>query len=110
MTSEHRRKRFGHRIIRLDPFGVCGPGGDTLNPCDSIDADTDDFLDACRDLANMLVVRSGEEKEPHWNDSAELTLTAFTSFVCGFEPDRTQRNLSTVRGIASSRASVVCIR
>ena len=33
-TADHRRKKFGHRIIRLDPFGVCGPGSDTLNPLD----------------------------------------------------------------------------
>ncbi len=105
LTSEHRHKKFGHRIIRLDPFGVCGPGSDTLNPYDSISPDTDDFLDACRDLANMLVVRKSDSKDPHWDDSAELNLTAFTAFVCGFEKDRSQRNLQTVRGIASSRAS-----
>ena len=105
LTAAHRRKKFGHKIIRLDPFGVCGPGSDTLNPFDFIDADADDFLDACRDLANMLVVRTGQEKDPHWNDSAELNLTAFTAFTCGFEPDRKLRNLATVRGIASSRHS-----
>jgi type IV secretion system protein VirD4 len=105
LTSEFRRKRFGHKIIRLDPFGVCGPGSDTLNPCDFISADADDFLDSCRDLASMLVVRGNNEHDPHWNEAAELNLTAFTAFTCGCEPDRTQRNLSTVRGIASSRPS-----
>ena len=103
LTARHRRKKFGHRIIRLDPFNVCGPGGDTLNPFDFI-SDTDDFLDACRDLGNMLVVRSGTETDPHWNDSTELHLTAFAAFVCGCETDRAHRNLATVRGIASSRA------
>ena len=103
LTAEHRRKQFGHTIIRLDPFGVCGKGGDTLNPFDFIDAEADDFLDACRDLANMLIVRKTGAKDPHWDDSAELNLTALTAFVCGFEPDRTQRNLQTVRGIASAR-------
>jgi type IV secretion system protein VirD4 len=103
LTSQFRRKRFGHRIIRIDPFGVCGPGSDTLNPFDFIDAKADDFLDACRDLANMLVVRTGEEKDPIWNDSAELNLTGFTAFTCGFEPNPKLRNLQTVRVIASSR-------
>jgi type IV secretion system protein VirD4 len=103
LTARHRHKRFGHSIIRLDPFGVCGPGSDTLNPFDFIDAKGDDFLDACRDLANMLVVRNGQEKDPHWNDSAELNLTAFTAFTCGFEPNPKLRNLQTVRVIASSR-------
>lgn len=105
LTAKHRRKKFGHRIIRLDPFGVCGPDSDTLNPFDFIDSKADDFLDACRDLSNMLVVRPGQEKDPHWNDSAELNLTAFTAFTCGYEPNPASRNLSTVRGIASSRQS-----
>jgi type IV secretion system protein VirD4 len=105
LTAHHRQKKFGHTIIRLDPFGVCGPGSDTLNPLDFIDAKADDFLDACRDLSNMLVVRTGQEKDPHWNDSAELNLTAFTAFTCGFEPDPKLRTLATVRSIASSRHS-----
>jgi type IV secretion system protein VirD4 len=104
-TALHRNKQFGHRIIRLDPFGVCGPGSDTINPFDFIDPNADDFLDACRDLANMLVVRTGHEHEPIWNDSAELNLTAFTTFTCGFEPNPDLRNLQTVRGIAGSRQS-----
>ena len=39
LTGEHRRTRFGHRIVKLDPFGVCGPGAaaDTFNPLDLID-------------------------------------------------------------------------
>ena len=105
LTAKHRRKKFGHTIIRLDPFGVMGPGGDTLNPFDFIDAGSEDFLDQCRDLATMLVVRPPDEKDPHWNDSTILNLTAFAAFTCGFEPDRKQRNLATVRGIASSRHS-----
>ena len=35
-----------------DPFGVCGPGGDSLNPLDWISEEKIDFLDSCRDLAN----------------------------------------------------------
>ncbi len=68
ITADHRRRKFGHKIIRLDPFGVCGPGSDTLNPFDRINAEADDFLDQCRELASMIIVRTGEEKEPHWND------------------------------------------
>jgi len=105
LTAQHRQKRFGHKIIRLDPFGVCGPGSDTLNPFDFLDHEADDFLDQCRDLANMLVVKNEQAKDPHWDNSAELNLTAFSAFVCGFEPDRAQRNLQTVRQIASSRES-----
>jgi type IV secretion system protein VirD4 len=103
ITAAHRKKRFGHRAIRLDPFGVCGPGSDTFNPLACIDPKADDFLDLCRDVANMLVVRQGTEHEPHWNDAAELVLTAFISFTCACTIDPAKRNLHTVRGLVSSR-------
>lgn len=102
-TAKHRRKKFGSKIFRLDPFEICGPGSDTLNPLDFIDPKADDFLDQCRDLASMLIVRSGEQKDPFWDDSAELNVTGFTAFTCGFEPKKELRTLDTVRGIASSR-------
>jgi type IV secretion system protein VirD4 len=102
-TARHRRRKFGHRIIRLDPFNVCGPGGDSLNPFDFIDHLADDFVDQCRDVADMLVIRQHDEKDPHWNESAIANVAALSSFVCGCEPDRSKRHLGTVRGIAASR-------
>jgi type IV secretion system protein VirD4 len=104
-TSEHRRKKFRHRIIRLDPFSLMGPGGDSLNPFDFLDEHADVFLDACRDLASMMILREPQEKDRHWNDSAELNLTALTAFVCGCEANRAKRTLSTVRALASSRTA-----
>ncbi len=103
ITANHRRQKFGHRIIRLDPFGLGGPGCDTLNPLDCIDANSDDFLDQCRDLANMMVLRSGREPDPHWNDAAEGVLTAFIAYVCACETDPKERNLQGVRELISSR-------
>jgi type IV secretion system protein VirD4 len=102
-TGEHRRTKFSHKIIRLDPFGVCGPGGDTLNPFDFIDTG-DEFVQQCADLADRLVIRQSDEKEPHWNESAVKNIKALAAFVCGAEADPGKRHLSTVRRIAASRA------
>lgn len=104
-TSEHRRTRLGHRVFRLDPFGIAGPAdtSDTLNPLDFIDENDDGFLDEVRALADMLVVRTGNEVDPHWNDSAVLVLAAFMSFICGCEPDANKRTLGLVRDMVSSR-------
>jgi type IV secretion system protein VirD4 len=102
-TAKHRRKKFKHTIIRLDPFNLCGPGGDTLNALDFINMSAPDGIDQCGDLANMLILRQGTEKEPHWNDRAENTLKAFLAFVCGLEPDRSRRNLGLVRQLLSNR-------
>jgi type IV secretion system protein VirD4 len=71
LTARHRRDELGHRVFLLDPFGVCKTNSAAFNPLDAIDTDQPEFLDQCKDLANMLVVR-GEEKEPFWNDMAEL--------------------------------------
>lgn len=104
-TAEHRKRCFSHRVYRLDPFGVCGPGGDRLNPFDYLNPGDDSFLDNCRDFANMLIIRKGTETDPFWDDTAELCLTAFTAFVCGCEPNPEHRHLGTVRGIASAKGS-----
>ena len=49
---------------------------DTLNPLDFIDPDSPIALDESRDLAEAFVIRTGQEKEPHWGDSAELWIAA----------------------------------
>lgn len=103
LTAGQRERRFGHQIVCLDPFGVCGARSDTFNPLDLIDAESPTLIDQCRDLANQLVVRAGTEHEPHWNDSAELILTAFIAYVCACEPSREERNLQLVRDLVSGR-------
>jgi type IV secretion system protein VirD4 len=102
-TALHRIKKLKHRVVNLDFFEICGVGTFQFNPLDCIDDKADDFLDLCRDLANMMIIRSGTETEPHWNDSAELVLTAFIVFVCACEDIPEQRNLSGVRALISSR-------
>ncbi len=105
LTGSHRRQHFGHRIIRLDPFGLCGPGSDTFNPLEFIDDKADDFLDQCRDLADMVIIRSGKEPDPHWNDAARLVTCAFILYVCACEDKPEKRTLDTVRDLVSSRHS-----
>lgn len=107
LTHAHRKKHFGHRIVRLDPGCLYndryGPG-DCLNPLDWIDPNSPRFVDTCRDLANMIVVRSGMEHEPHWNDSAENIIAAFVGFICACEGNPAARNLRGVRTYLASRS------
>jgi type IV secretion system protein VirD4 len=107
ITSEHRRRKLRHKVIRLDPLGIAGPVAEsmTMNPLDAIDENSDLFLDDCRELAGAFVVRTGKETDPHWPESARLVLTAFIAFVCGCEADRTKRNMNTVRMLVSSRVA-----
>jgi len=104
ISHRHRQKCFGHDIIRLDPAGLCGPGGHTFNPFDYIDPKADDFIDSCRDLANMLAVRTGKETEAFWADSAETVIAAFISYVCTcHESEKGLRHLRTMRSLIASR-------
>jgi type IV secretion system protein VirD4 len=105
LTAKHRRQKFGHWTFRLDPFGICGPGSDRLNLLDWIDDKAADFLDQCRDFADMLVIRTGKEDDPHWNDSARMVLTAFIAYVCACEDKPEKRTLDTVRDLICSRHS-----
>src|SRR5262249_5280462 len=55
-------------------------------------------IDDCRDLAEALVVRTGQEKDPHWTDAAEVWIAAVTAAVVAFAgPD--DKNLQSVRAI-----------
>ena len=102
-VADHRRRAFGKKAYRLDPFGVCGPGGDTLNPFDFLDETKEDFLDRVRAFANPLIIRAAEEKQPHFSDMAESMLVSLSAFVCACQPDRARRHLGTVLHCASSR-------
>jgi len=101
LTAEVRRK-MGHRVVCLDPFGMVG-GKDTLNPLDTIGgADDPNALDDIASMSKALVLRTGEEKEPHWNDLAETFIRAITGFIAA-EADPDERNLQTLRPLLCNK-------
>jgi type IV secretion system protein VirD4 len=81
LTAAYRRKKFGHRVVLLDPYKIVTETPDTFNPLDFIDKDDPHCLDRCRDLANALIVRQADEKDRHWNDAAEMWLTGLIATV-----------------------------
>lgn len=95
------RKAMGHRVILLDPFKLVTNTPDMLNPLDFIDAGDPLAIDECRDLAEALVVRTGQEREPHWNDSAAINIAAIAAAVVAFA-DPPDRSLQAVRDILAS--------
>lgn len=91
------RRRMGHKVVCLDPYGIVG-GRDGLNPFDLIDPDSPTAIDDCRTIAEALVVRQGTEHEPYWNDSAELWIGLFIALVaCDAEAGK--RDLNSVSSI-----------
>jgi type IV secretion system protein VirD4 len=95
--SANRRKRMEHEVHRLDPFAVCGEGASSLNPLALLDPRSPRLISDCRALAESLVVKTGQENDPHWNDCAVDCLTAFSVYVVTADAPIEEKNLLTVR-------------
>lgn len=100
LTAQARRK-MGHKVVIIDPFKVVTQTPDTLNPIEFIDKDSATALDECRDISEALVTRTGQEKEPHWNDSAETWIAAMTATVTAFAEDQ-DKSLQSVRALLTN--------
>jgi type IV secretion system protein VirD4 len=101
LTAEQRQREFGHRVVMLDPFKMVTQEPDKFNALDFIDKDSPTAIDECRDLAEALVIRTGQEKDPHWVDSAEAWISALIALVVHYgEPH--DRSLQTVRTLLTS--------
>ncbi len=85
LATAATRQRMGQNIVLCDPYRIVaerwGWESATFNPLDFISKDSGTALDDCDDLAKALVVRTGEERETHWPDSAEKWISAFTAAV-----------------------------
>jgi type IV secretion system protein VirD4 len=81
ITARVRRRHWKNKIFRLDPLGVCGPGGAQLNPLDFIDPKSPAIADQCSAIADALVVQTGKETDPHWNQAAALAICGALMYV-----------------------------
>ncbi len=108
ITAAHRREKFGHKVVIVDPFKVVTQTPDALNPLDGIDKSNPLAIDDCRALAEAFVVRTGQEKEAHWLDSAELWIGSMLAVVAQYgEPG--DRSLQTVRTLLSNPAKMEAV-
>lgn len=106
LTAKARR-RMGHRVILLDPDRVVTNRPDTLNPFDLIDEKSPRAVNEAAGIANALVLRTGEEKHPHFLDRAEQWLTALIGLtLCHGQRAQRTRSLVRVAEIASNPASL----
>jgi type IV secretion system protein VirD4 len=90
------RRAMGHKIVVLDPYKVVTQTPDQFNSLDEIEADSPLLIDDCRSLAEAFVIRTGEEKDMHWADSAELWISAMAMAVTQFG-EAGNRSLQTIR-------------
>jgi type IV secretion system protein VirD4 len=66
-VTARRRRELGHRVIKLDPFGVVGPETDSLNAMDILGLCGADFESDCQVLGDILATPLGSTKEPFWD-------------------------------------------
>jgi type IV secretion system protein VirD4 len=101
LTARHRREVFGHHTVIIDPYKIVTQTPDTLNIVEFIKKDSPVAIDEARDAAEAMVIRTGQEKDPHWVDSAEAWISALIALVVYYgEPN--DRSLQTVRTLLSS--------
>ena len=100
-VAEFRRKRFGHRIVILDPSHLVTNTPDTYNTLDFIDPSDPRAIEDCGALAEALVIRTGQEREPHWADASEMNIGGITAFTVQHAPND-DRSLQTVRDILTN--------
>ncbi len=86
-VTARARRAMGHRVVFLDPFKCHTRQPDTFNPLQHIDPNEPDAIDSCRDLAEALVVRTGSEKDPFWNDSAEKWIESMAAMVVAYSDE-----------------------
>ena len=93
------RRRAGHDVFALDPFGLVDQHA-SYNPLDLIDVSTDDALDDARMLADMLVLPEGKEAadQSFWNEEARGLLTGLILHVAS-DPRPEVRTLAEVRDL-----------
>lgn len=103
-----RRMAMGHQIIRLDPFEVCGPDGDTFNPMDTIRYDDEQAIDNARAMAEAMVMRSKNASDTYWDDSAQIWIASMISAIIALAPPNA-RNLQSVRANLTDPAKRVAL-
>lgn len=104
LTANARAQQFGHRIVVLDPFGVsegCGFERDCLNPLTLAAGNEERLVDNARRLADAMVVTTGRESDPYWNESGATVLTSTLAFLMtSARPE--EANLNRMRDILTN--------
>jgi len=101
-VTARARRQAGQDVFLIDPFAITGAYayGHALNWLDTLDPDHPDVVSRAGILADMLVVRSGFESEPHWNDTARDLLRGFLVHVAGLPPE--QRTMAELRSMLTA--------
>jgi type IV secretion system protein VirD4 len=103
--TARRRHEMGHRVGRLDPCQVAGPGGDTLNPFGIFNLAGADLETDAQVLGSWLAQGNQGSEQPFWDIQATALLSGLIAHVASScAPE--ERNLDTVRKLLLSDDTV----
>ena len=76
-VTHARREAMGHRVIKLDPFGVCTGKTDTINVLDWLYTFSDDIISDALMFADSFVLSDRKDgRVDHWDESTKNLLQA----------------------------------
>lgn len=95
---------MGQKVYVLDPMGVASVEDQyraKFNPLDALDPAEPKFLEKASALADGMVVRSAEEKEPFWTDKARTLIKGLILHIKTAPEFDGRRDLNTLRELAT---------
>ena len=109
-----RRAMMGQDVYVLDPFkrahGDAAKYRARFNPLASLDVNSDTIIEDAQQIVDALIVSTGQEKDPHWNESAGAAILGLILYAC-FGPDvpDEDRHLGTVRRFVTRALETVIV-
>lgn len=101
ITARRRAEGLGQRVYVLDPFDRAAPWvapyKASYNPLSILKPDSPTLIEDADLIADALVLSTGEEKDPHWNESAKHFIEGVILHVATHPRYAGRRNLVTVR-------------
>jgi type IV secretion system protein VirD4 len=98
-----RRAALGQKVHVLDPFEYASPRiahlRKSYNPMAVLKIDSPTIIEDAGMIADALVVRTGNEKDPHWDESAKNFIEGVILHVATDSRYEGRRNLLTVRDL-----------
>jgi type IV secretion system protein VirD4 len=103
LTGQHREKVFGHKVMRLDPWRLTTDKPSRCNVLDLIDPNDPEALDKIRALAEAIVEKNPNDREPHWREKSVKFIAGTSAAVIHFCPPAL-RSLQEVAEILANKA------
>ncbi|MEQ8228179.1 MAG: type IV secretory system conjugative DNA transfer family protein [Rhodospirillales bacterium] len=98
--TARRRKELGQKVYVLDPFeitsGIAADCRARFNPLALLDAKSDSVIEDAGAVAEAIVVATGGEKDPHWDESARNFIEGLILHVVTDPEFADRRTLVTV--------------